>query len=463
MRAALFALSLLGLVLSGCVADETDPEPQAPEPELETPFVDIRGLIDAERGMGEPSVGVTPEGLLFTSTNRGVYKSADLGRNWTFVGNPMTTFNADPDLVVDADGTVWYDTLYLACNEVAVSRDHGDTWNTHPAVCNGPIGDRQYIVATGGGTAYLYYHQIPTFYQTAMKTTDHGETWLPTGPVETPDHHLLVDEGSGWGGGGFHNAAAGSVFFTFTWFSDGPAGPGGWAPAFSVTRDGGASFEVVVVAEPEGDPLGLSLVVGSADDAGNVYIAWGELLEDETVAIRMAVSTDDGRTFGEPVRLDDGNGSNVFPAIEAGAPGHVAVAYYAADQDGHPGRLPNNATWKVELVNTTDVTNATPTFTTTDISAGPVKLGAICPNGASCQANRQFLDYFDLVRMPDGRLGAMYNTRTLPDHENETRNVFALTSGDLLGAWPPSNSNATDDPAMRAKTKAPLPFPPVRP
>ena len=44
--------------------------------------------------------------------------------------------------------------------------------------------DRQYVVPTTGGTAYLYSHQLPTFWQMAAKTTDYGVTWIPTTLVE---------------------------------------------------------------------------------------------------------------------------------------------------------------------------------------------------------------------------------------------------------------------------------------
>ncbi len=430
-------LSLVAIAFAGCAS--TPPVVDVPdvvtEPPVELPFVSHITLVSNERGGGEPSLGVTPDGVLFTNIFSRVYRSLDNGSTWQEMTTPTSQIpNNDPDLAVDLDGVVWESRLYaLACNAVSVSRDQGETWFTHPAVCNGPVGDRQYVVPTKDCTAYLYWHQVPTFYQTVMKTTDCGLTWTPTGPAETPDGHLLVNDGSSWGGGGFYNTVSGSTFITYT-RSPGLAGfvspelVAKEAPGYSVTRDG-LTWEEGVGPAFEGSRLGLGLVMGAADKAGNVYLTWGENIGGD-VAVFVAGSQDDGRTWSDKVRIDDGIGSKVFPAIVALADGKVAVAYYEAETDGHPDVATN---WTVSLGYTQDFfgTGLAGNWTTQNIANNTVvKADPICISGTTCSSGREFLDYFAMDAMPDGRVAVVYNT--MPTPSSPLRNQFALIGQPIL-------------------------------
>lgn len=429
-RLALLAVALPGLALAGCLGDEEPVGSQDLDPDPGVPNETVRevvSVVDPDAGIGEPSLGVTSDGTLFTNAAPGtVYRSTDGGENWTQVGQPVDPVpDFDPDLAVDGDDRIWFDVLYLACNAVSVSEDDGETWSEpNPAACPAPGGDRQYVIPTGDCEAFIYYHQLPTLYQMASRTIDCGRTWVPTGPVETPDHHFLADEGSGWGGGGFYNEAEDSVHLTFSWFRDGLAGSGGWSPTLARTADDGLTWDIVHVAEPEGEPMGLSLVVGDADRAGNVYIAWAELREDGEVAVRVAASTDDGSTFHDPVRLDATDTSKVFPAITAGAEGRIAVAWYEANRTGHPNEVDEDAAWNVTLATIADAASPDPTVDRVQLSPDVVRRGPICPNGAGCAENREFLDYFSLATMPDGSVAAVYNSMERGD---DLSNVFATT------------------------------------
>ncbi|MHB8633938.1 MAG: hypothetical protein ACYDBQ_08250 [Thermoplasmatota archaeon] len=406
----------LALLVAGCTAPAPMVTTSVPLPPVPHPPVTV---IDATGGQGEPSLGVAPDGTLFTDGlgqpfPRGqggvqdvgsVYRSTTNGTNWTRLDPGFQTPDLDPDLAVSADGTVWADNLYVGCTSVAVSRDHGATWTSTPAGCNVPGDDRQYLVPTVPGTAYLFSHQLPSYYQTASKSTDYGQTWVPIGPMETPDHQLLVNSGSGWSGGGFWNAKTGSVFGTWSLFGGGTTGPSTFLPAFAVTRDGTTWTDGTATTTPTGDGLGLSLVVGAADLAGNVYLAWGSI-HGQDVGIFVAGSHDDGRSWTPPVRIDVGNGSKVFPAIAAGSDGHVAVAYYQANRPGYPASVPKDTLWNVTLVSTPDFFHGA--WSRSQLSASPVRKGAICPDGSGCNSDRQFLDYFALKRLPDGRVGAVW-------------------------------------------------------
>lgn len=413
---------LLLVSLAGCISDgETNETPESPA----GPFLQTLGLVSESAGAGEPSLGVAPDGTWYTNIGSLVHQSKDNGTTWTNLGDPNPGIpNNDPDLAVDMDGVIWESRLYsLVCNAVSVSQDGGATWTNSQAVCNLPVGDRQYVVPTRDCEAFLYWHQVPTFYQTVMRTTDCGTTWLPTGPGETPDGHLLLTEGSSWGGGGFYNPVTDSTFMTYT-RSPGVLSTTAEAPGFSVTRDDFLWDEGVGPAF-DGTRLGLGLVVGAADDAGNIYMAWGENINGD-VAIFLTGSTDDGRTWTDKVRVDGGNGSHVFPAIAAGNDGHVAVAYYEAETEGHPDNAEN---WTVQLAWTTDFFG-NGTYNHHMISDGIVKTGPICISGTTCTSGREFLDYFAIKRSPTGHVGATFNELT---PEGELRNWFALTAHPLLG------------------------------
>lgn len=434
MRLLLLAMALLVPAFAGCLEQPTPAAAEEPALVEATPGLRVRSVVDPDGGTGEPSFGVAPDGTLFTNGDGGrgggVYRSVDNGTTWERIATPVEPMpNFDPDLAVDVDGTVWFDALWIGCTSVATSQDLGESWQSTPLACNAPVADRQYVIPTSGGEAYLYAHQLPTFWQMAAKTTDYGRTWIPTGPVEMPDHHLLVNGGTGWGGGGFWNQATGSVFFTWT-HSGGILMGDGWNPGFAVTRDGGTSWQMGVAKSMGGEQLGLGLVVGAADEAGNVYLAWGEDHGDGDVGIYLAASQDDGATWADPVRVDDGTGSKVFPTITAGPAGKVAVAYYEAEEPNSPSDV--EGTWNVTLAWTEDALSGNATFQHLSLTDRPVKEGPICINGTSCRGGREFLDYFQIHVLPDGRVGAIYNSLMEPDSEDTLVQVFAVTEEAML-------------------------------
>lgn len=445
-------LAALGtaLLASGCLqTGGVAPAAAVDEPLVDAVVARLTAVLDAEGGMGEPSLGVAADGTLFGNgrANNGAqfdpgaaYRSRDGGATWEKLGAPTDPMpNLDPDLAVDADGVVWFDTLYVGCTTVSVSRDQGDTWSTpNPLACVPPAGDRQYVIPTKGGTAYTYAHNLPTFYQIGAKTTDYGQTWTPLGPVEgLPTHHLLVNEGTGWGGGGFWNPTTDSVFFTYTWFVN--TAPGATAgrtahPAAHVTRDGGLTWDLIRLDPMVGQYHGLSLVVGAADEGGNVYLSWSSTdLDTNDSAVYVAGSQDDGVTWTPPIRVDADNDSSAYPAITAGAAGEVAIAYYDADVPGYPSTLPEQAAWNVTLAWTKDLFAASPTWERGQLSTHEVKRGPICVNGSGCGQNRELLDYFSAKRLPDGRVGALW--ASTEDVEGETVNVYGATDAAVLSPW----------------------------
>ncbi|MEA3189714.1 MAG: hypothetical protein QOD77_296 [Thermoplasmata archaeon] len=424
LAAALVALT----ALAGCGDTIDPPVLPPPPPPAAKPFVRVEAPVAKGDSGAEPSLGVAPDGTLYTNLFSNVYQSKDSGATWTNLGDPYPGIpNNDPDLAVDVDGTVWESRLYAAvCNAVSVSKDAGATWTNNPAVCAGPVHDRQYVIPTTGGTAYLYSHQLPSFQQLALKTTDYGATWLPTAPPEGAGNVIFATGNSGWGGGGFWNQAKDSVWFTFN-FADGVATGGGAHAAYAMTSDGGQAWTLGFAGDLAGQQLGLGLVTGAADDAGNVYLAWGEA-DGDKVSIFLAGSKDEGATW-QARRMDDATGSKVFPIAVAGADGHAAVAFYEAGEDAFPDNVQGD--WNVTLAWTTDFFG-NGTVSQGQLNSEPVKTGGICISGTTCTGDREFADYFDAVRMPDGRVGVTYNVL----RSGALGNAFSLTEEPLLGAKP---------------------------
>ena len=94
-----------------------------------------------------------------------------------------------------------------------------------------------------------------------------------------------------------------------------------------LSRDEGSSYTwIPVPAAPTGTPLSGTNLKLAVDDADNLYAIWtaGGL-------VYMAGSRDHARTWSKPMMIAAPGVGNVDrPAVAAGAPGHVAVTYYAS-------------------------------------------------------------------------------------------------------------------------------------
>lgn len=99
--------------------------------------------------------------------------------------------------------------------------------------------------------------------------------------------------------------------------------------------DGGQSWtnaEVLDVSTAFGvdtGSIGHLLPATAIDRAGTIYVVLSARLGDSTAThLYLIHSTNGGWT--EPVRIDRGAPSNVFPAIAVSAPGHLFVSWYAS-------------------------------------------------------------------------------------------------------------------------------------
>ncbi|HUE26311.1 MAG TPA: sialidase family protein [Solirubrobacteraceae bacterium] len=94
-----------------------------------------------------------------------------------------------------------------------------------------------------------------------------------------------------------------------------------------VSRDEGASYTwIPVPGAPTGTPTSGTNLKLAIDDANNLYAIW-----TANGLLHMSVSNDHARSWSTPMMVAAPGVTNVdLPAVAAGAPGHVAITYYAS-------------------------------------------------------------------------------------------------------------------------------------
>ena len=154
------------------------------------------------------------------------------------------------------------------------------------------------------------------------------------------------------------------------------------------------------------------------DRAGNLYLTWSQASVDSTgnvsssSQIYMAVSTDHGAHWGAPVQVTAATPSlqtNLFPWIAAGDPGRVDIVWYGTPTLGSCPSQPCGsgaiqAHWSVMMAQTLNAIvngspNASPSFTTTQVSEISNHFGAICTMGIGCTTggDRGLLDFLSVT------------------------------------------------------------------
>ncbi len=369
------------------------------------------------------------------ATSQTVWASRDGGHTWSFLAAPLEPFTTlDGDIEGTKDGkTLWLDELYGGCAVAAASQDKGATWTANPLACVPGFNDRPWVVPIEGCEAVIY--GLSPAANTVARTTDCGTKWIPSGFAEG-DRIFDVQTHDGWGSGGTWNAARQTV--VLSWAQQGRGQDLGtdrtdWHPAVALSHDRGATWTLVEAPSAGGEQaVAAGLVRVAADDAGNLYLTWSEVHGDD-LGIFLATSTDDGLTWSQARRVDDGPGSKALPEIVAGAPGRIAIAYYETEAPGRPSDVAADAEWNVTLAWTTDALNDSvfqhATFSHNIVQVGPICLegtvcsdlapgGPICVPAAGCanRGGRDQGDYFAIAAFADGRVASVWtSSKDAPD------------------------------------------------
>ncbi len=385
----------------------------------------------------EPTLGVTTNHNVFITAGTQAVRSTDNGGNWSVVSTPVSAPTSfDPYLWVDQDtDRVFHANLYVASTYLAISDDYGDSWVVLPAA-GGP-GDHQKLTTgppspsnPAAGVAYpnVVYYAVNLLSHTEISVSyDGGATW-PQQPAGVP-----FACGSGGINGQPHGAPSGTAFVPY--YDCG----GLWTAR---STDNGLSWST---SEIDGG-LGAGIFDPdmASDRAGNVYAAWmaGSAGNHSVV---LAASTDDGVSWGDPVRIPEADlGTAFFPTVVAGDEGKLWVAYYAtANTTKHPNDAAEDTEWYLYAAFVEDADTDQPNVVNFLLDPHPVQIGRICTEGVNCNVEggeasdtRNLLEFIDsAVDAETGRLWIVYTDgcdvqcTTQAESDGRTSSVARLDSG----------------------------------
>ena len=402
-------------------------------------------VIDPQRTEGEPLNFVEANGAYWESGPWGIttqqsliHRSTDNGLEF-HVDSPVglrpdaPPGGGDTDITVDDQGNHYFVDLESLINlSTAVSSDNGNTWRKNPlAVPNSSV-DRQWYAVDNGPTSaasdntiFLAFHETPvgTYIYSSPGSTG------PADPV---------------GGLVWQNASANSPsplasdttcgqmrFDKVKRYLYYPCNEGDHmrmtighvAPG---QRTGIKFYNVALPASPGGGGPGHVFPAVATDSAGNVYAAWIDTADSN---VYYSVSTDQGTTWTVPVKVNAAPSNTAeFIWAQAGAPGTLALGWYATDTLGQPdsfpswGNDPQGATavkWWGYAGVITSAASLAPTVAQQRFTEKPMHYGQICNQGLGCTTSggdRTMADYFGFNFDKSGALRIVYNDTTSQNH-----------------------------------------------
>lgn len=407
MRALAVALAA---ILAGCAAPASDIPVAVPSTATPHATTFVSTVVDEAGGVGEPSLVVADgsvwvAGPLGSASRRAdaLWRSED-GLAFRSLGTPTYPFGGgDTDLDV-RDGTVFLSGIWggavsargTAADDlpapgypgpwcVSLARAVGDgAWEQNPVACDAPgVLDRQWVGLAADGTVYVAYMHYPIGLVVA-RSEDAGRTF--------PDVTLVPGTNARVVGpnplGGDHGGAGDIVLDDArpAWLLVPYASAEG--VGVFVSDDRGASWAFHRAAESETADSGIP--VAARDAGGRTYLVWYDAAEPP--GVRLAVSDDDGATWGAPERVAPGL-ATALPWVAAGAAGTVAVGFYGAETEGDPEAAEADVPWYGHVA----VARAGAPAVVTRLGEDPVHLGPICVTGGACDpSTRRLLDFLQV-------------------------------------------------------------------
>lgn len=393
-----------------------------------------------EGGAFEPIVDVAPEGTVYV-TARAVDPPGDLRQSLLWVSQDEgASFQRIPwadaetgvsnlpvgfegDLGVDAGGSVYFVDTTNAGTTVSRSADGGDTWELRSAnAFLVPGGDRPWVQAGPEGLVVVAWDDALSFggltRPVVAVSTDGGLTFpVQTGIVPCASFPGVADPGldgyyADYQNGDLALAPDGTIYLSVNCESHGVE--------VHRSTDGGATFEAFTVHERAGIPP--DFVPVATDEAGNVYVTWPQHGENSS-QIYYAASTDEGETWGDPVRVSVHGGASLLPWIEAREDGRLAVAYYGAPSHaGLPWKVGEDASWFPFATEVRHATADAPELFHTRMTDAAVADGPECgTNNTGCPGGvaGNLRDYMGADLGPDGRVHVAWTM----DHEEGPHQV----------------------------------------
>src|SRR5438552_5888974 len=413
----------------------------------------------------EPSMTVDSQGTIYVESIRGVpggldlwrwNKAADRGPNangtlpFKYEGQPdcgifVSTFcttsglapgGGDGDIAVNSADPFNLNIPNLAVVSLTAaevtgshSTNRADTFSTpNPATSGVPFDDRMWIAGFNDPShVYMEYHDFGTTSQIfVQRSADGGQTYTdaigtvvdaPTEPSVGPPTgniagQIKVDNSSCSSHGNLYqifvgpdnpmdNSKASNNFMNAAYVGV-ASGVSLTSPTLSFT-----DYKIFSCGAgstcPSGAGLGNLFPALAVDNFGYVYAVWSD-----NTTIYYSFSMSHGTRWSPAIKVTQNTSragkSNVFPWVAADANGHVAIAWYGADQAGNSNTVPLTTNWNVYVAETVNGHAITPVFTLSHATDHVNHTGQISTGGLLGSSDRSLADFFQIAIDPTNHL-----------------------------------------------------------
>jgi hypothetical protein len=419
-------------------------------------------VIDPQRTEGEPLNFVEANGAYWesgpfgtTTQNSFIHRSTDNGLEF-HVDSPVglrpdaPPGGGDTDIAVDDQGNHYFVDLEALVNlGTAVSNDNGNNWRKNPAAVQNAAVDRQWYTVDNGPTSSAADNTIfLAFHESAVGTYIYSSPGS-TGPLDQVGGLVWQNSSANSPGPLASDATCAQIRFDkvkrnlyyacnegdHVRVTIGHVAPG--------QRTGIKFYSVALPASPGGGGPGHLFPALATDSAGNVYAAWVDTADNN---VYYSVSTDRGTTWTVPVKVNTAPSNTAeFLWAQAGAPGSLALGWYATDAVGQPDSFPNwvddpqgatTVKWWGYAGVITNASTLSPTVAQQRFTEKPMHYGQICNQGIGCTVSggdRTMADYFAFNFDKSGALRIVYNDTTSQNHGAHLYEVRQLKGKTPLG------------------------------
>jgi hypothetical protein len=320
---------------------------------------------------------------------------------------------SDPDFAIDAAGNVYISEINLVNIAMSKSSDSGHSYELKN-VLSQTLTDRQWSAA--GPEDVVFFNGNAS-----------GGGTFPADPAGHSGHTLYrsIDGGATFSAGVDDPGGLGDMKFDHRsgtllepHLDSGRLQVATFRNALALNVQKALTPELHTVAD--GVELLSHWPAIDVDRRGNVYITWDESGDGTRDAgIWYSHSTDGGRTWAQPSRVDEDDRTDIWPWIAVGRSGRVAIGWF-----GNSSALDNQDAesageedgWNVYVAQSLTGLgcgrSTTAGFTITQATPGPFHYGTLCQGGTTCQAeviDRRLGDYFTIDTDTFGRVVVGYS------------------------------------------------------